>query len=107
MAKADGRAEYKQSPVSEERGELVAVTLLGQHAEKMRGFIPRTQPFGATAAVLRYDAASRIMATAPARWLRAACVGYSDDFGIIAEPGCTWDSSEGLFSDEPDFGIRP
>ena len=36
----------------------------------MRGFIPKTQLFGATADALNYKTISRVMATVAARWLK-------------------------------------
>ena len=49
----------------------------------MRGFIPQTQLFGATAAVLHYNTVSQAMASLAVRWLKIPRLGYFDDFGII------------------------
>ena len=54
----------------------------------MRRFVPRTQLFGATAAALRYNAASRAVATMAARWLRTASLGHSDDSSRLAKREC-------------------
>ena len=63
---------------------LAAVALKGPESGVLRGFVPQTQLFGATAAVFRYDAVSRVMATGAARWLKSPHVEYFDDSGIIA-----------------------
>ena len=54
----------------------------------MRDFIPQTQLFGATAAVLHYAAASRVIATVAVRWLGIVCFGYFDDSGIADRRAC-------------------
>ena len=83
MAKADHRDAYKQLPVKEDHKMLAVVTLKEPDTGEMRGFIPQTQLFGATAAVLHYNTVSRVMASLAARWLKIPCMGYFDDFGII------------------------
>ena len=55
----------------------------------MRGVISQTQVFGATAAGLRCDAVSWVLATVAASRLRAACTGYFNDFGAIAKQECS------------------
>ena len=49
-----------------------------------RGFAPRTQLFGATAAVLHYNTVSRVLAATAARWLKIPRIGYFGDFGEIS-----------------------
>ena len=83
MAKADHRDAYKQLPVKEDHKMLAVVTLKEPDTGEMRGFIPQTQLFGATAAVLHYNTVSRVMASLAVRWLKIPCMGYFDDFGII------------------------
>ena len=34
--------------------------------------------------MLHYNTVSRVTATMTARWLRVPCLGYFDDFGIVA-----------------------
>ena len=84
MAKA-GRADaYKQLPM-EELDELAAAITLKQPRKKKRfGFIPKTQLFGSAAAVLRYNCLSRVLASLACRYLNLPCVGYYDDFAIVA-----------------------
>ena len=83
MAKADHRDAYKQLPVRKDQECFAIVTLRDPTSGKLRGFIPKTQLFGATAAVLNYNTVSRVMATIAVRWLGMPCMGYFDDFGII------------------------
>ena len=64
--------------------ECFAIVALRDPASgKIRGFVSKTQLFGATAAVLNYNTVSRVMGTMAVRWLGIPCVEYSDDFGII------------------------
>ena len=59
------------------------VALKDPASGKIRGFIPKTQLFGATAAALDYNTVTRVMATVAVRWLGIPRVGFFDDFGII------------------------
>ena len=83
MAKADHRDAYKQLPVRDDHKMFAVVTLKEPDSGEMRGFVPQTQLFGATAAVLHYNTVSRVMASLAVRWLKIPCLGYFDDFGII------------------------
>ena len=69
MAKADHRDAYKQLPVRGGRKMLAVAILRGPKSGEMGGFGPHTQLFGATAAVSRYSAVSKVMATLAVRWL--------------------------------------
>ena len=71
---------------------LAAVALKGPESGVSRGFVPQTQLFGATAAVFRYDAVSRVMATGVVRWRKSPHIEYSDDFGIIATESTVQDA---------------
>ena len=83
MAKADHADAYKQLPVTT-KDELAAVVTLKDLVDgNWYGFIPRTQLFGSTAAVLHYNCLSRVIASLACRILKIPCVGYYDDFGII------------------------
>ena len=53
MAKAAHKDAYKQLSARGDHGMLAVVTLKDPASGKMRGFIPRTQLFGATAVVPR------------------------------------------------------
>ena len=50
----------------------------------MNGFIPKSQLFGSAAAVLHYNCLSRVIASLACRILKLPCVGYYDDFLIVA-----------------------
>ena len=52
---------------------------------------------GATAAVLTYNAVSRVMATMAARCLKIPWLGYFDDFGVITA-GSTIQDALGAFA---------
>ena len=87
IAKADHADAYKQLPVAT-KDELAAVVTLKDLVDgRWYGFIPRTQLFGSTAAVLHYNCLSRVIASLACRILKIPCVGYYDDFGIIL-PEC-------------------
>ena len=45
------------------------------------GFHPKTRLFGSTAAGLRYNCLSRVLAGLVCRFLKMPCVGYYDDYG--------------------------
>ena len=67
-----------------QKGVLAVVTAEDPESGVSRGSVPHAQLFGVTAAVLRYNTVSRVMATAAARWLKLPRLGYSDDFGMVA-----------------------
>ena len=70
MAKADHADAYKQLPVTT-KDELAAVVTLKDLVDgKWCGFIPRTQLFGSTAAVLHYNCLSRVIASLACRILK-------------------------------------
>ena len=48
------------------------------------GFVPQTRLFGSTAAALRYNTVSHVVATLTARWLKIPFLGYYDDSGTVA-----------------------
>ena len=73
-------------PVCAERRKLAAFSLREPKSNKMRGFIPQTQLFAATAAMPNCNAFPRVMATEAARWpYNLGRMGYFGDFGIIAK----------------------
>ena len=84
MAKADHADAYKQLPLKAEDEQAAVVTLQSPEDGKWYGFIPKTQLFGSTAAVLHYNCLSRVIASLACRILKLPCVGYYDDFAIIA-----------------------
>ena len=87
MAKADHAEAYKQLPVAT-RDELAAAVSLKSPADGSRyGFIPRTQLCGSTAALLRYNCLSTVIASLACRALKIPRIGHSDDFGMVA-PEC-------------------
>ena len=97
MAKADHADAYKQLPVAT-KDELAAVVTLKDLVDgQWYGFIPRTQLFGSTAAVLHYNCLSRVIASLACRILKIPCVGYYDDFGIIL-PECLIKDGLGIFT---------
>ena len=62
---------------------LAVVVLEGPKSGKMRGVLPRTQPFWATAAVLHHNAVSRRTATLATRWLKLPRLQFLGDCGIV------------------------
>ena len=87
VAMADRADAYKQLPATTE-DELTAVVTSRHPVGGMRyGFIPHTQPFGSTAAVLHYICLSRVIASLTCRALKVPCIGYYDDFGMVL-PEC-------------------
>ena len=97
MAKADRADAYKQLPVTTQDELTAVVTLKDLVDGRWYGFIPRTQLFGSTAAVLHYNCLSRIIASLACRILKIPCVGYYDDFGIIL-PECLVRDGLGFFT---------
>ena len=75
---ADHGEEYKQLPVCDEREKLGVATLKGPGKRKNEA-----QPSGATAAALRCNKVSRVMATIAARLLEVPHLGFLVDFGIV------------------------
>ena len=69
-AKADSGYAYIQLPARDGRKMWVVVFPKDPPSGKMRGFIPETQLFGPTAAVLHYNTVLRVMETMAGRWLR-------------------------------------
>ena len=63
MVEAGRRDAHEQLPVCAERKMLAVVTLRNPKSGKTSGPGARTRQFGATAAVLHYNAVSRVMAT--------------------------------------------
>ena len=97
MAKADHADAYKQLPVTTKDELAAVVTLKDLVGGQWYGFIPRTQLFGSTAAVLHYNCLSRVIASLACRILKIPCVGYYDDFGIIL-PECLIKDGLGIFT---------
>ena len=97
MAKADRADAYKQLPVTTEDELAAVVTLKDLVDGQWYGFIPRTQLFGSTAAVLHYNCLSRVIASLACRILKIPCVGYYDDFGLIL-PECLVKDGLGIFT---------
>ena len=78
-----GRADaYNQLPLQEE-DRLTAVATLRRATRKARyGFIPRTQSFRPTAAVLRTFCSSGALAALVRRFLKIPRVGDYDNYGM-------------------------
>ena len=67
-------------PVCAERRKLAAFSLRERKSNKLRGFIPQTQLFAATAAMPNYNTFSRAMATEAVRWpYNLGRMGYFGD----------------------------
>ena len=62
-----------------------------------RGFFPRTQLFGPTAAVQRYSCLSRVLASLTCGALKVSRIGYYDDFGVIS-PECLIEPALDVFA---------
>ena len=60
--------------------------------------ILRAQLFGPAAAVLHNNCFSRAIASLARRVLKIRCIGYYDDFGIVA-PGCLIGQALGAFAE--------
>ena len=84
MAKADHADACRQLPLKAGDELTAVVTLQSPEDEKWYGFIPKTQLFGTAAAVLHYNCLSRVIASLACRALKLPCVGYYDDFAIVA-----------------------
>ena len=75
------------------RDELAAVvTLKDPVGGEWYGFIPHTQLFGSTAAALRYNCLSRVIASLACRISEIPRIGYYDDFRIVLPEGLITDA---------------
>ena len=74
----------KRPPVCRQDGKVAFVALRDPGSGKIGGFVPQTPLFGATSAVLRYTAVSRVVATIAGRWSKMGRPGCFDDFGVVA-----------------------
>ena len=83
FAKADHSDAYKQLPLRPDHRGLAAITLREPSSGRWRCFLPNTQVFGSTTAVLQYNCLSRVIATLARRLLKIPVMGYFDDFGIV------------------------
>ena len=77
MTKADHADAYKQLPVTTKDEPAAAVTLRHPVDGEWYGFIPHTQLYGSTAAVLHYNCLSRVIASLTCRVLRIPCIRYN------------------------------
>ena len=75
---------YKQLPLLPAHSRFAIVSLWDPDLDRARFFRPRTLLFGSTLAVLHYNGLSRLIATLSCRLLGIPCLGYYDDFVIIA-----------------------
>lgn len=80
MFKADREAAYNQLPIAPEDMSSAIVALRRPTTHRWYGFIARTLIFGPISAALRYNAASRILATLVFRSLGMPLVAYFYDF---------------------------
>ena len=92
FAKADHSDAYKQLPLRPDQRELAATSLRGPRPGESKSFLPNTQLFGSTTAVLQYSCLSRIIATLARRLLKNPLVGYFDDFRLVAPLPLTEDA---------------
>ena len=84
FGKVDRKSAYKALPIRPLDAKYAAITLWGPTRKVWCGFRTRTQLFGSTAAVLHYNALSRIIASLLCRILAIPTLGYYDDFGFFA-----------------------
>ena len=84
LARADPADAYRQLQFSEAGVLVAAVTLPCPRDGRRYDFIPRTQLFGSAAAVPFYNCLSRVVASPACRYLIIPCIGFRDDFGIVA-----------------------
>ena len=84
MAKTAHADAYRQLPLRKEDELTAVVTSQSPEDGKWYGFIPKTQLFGSTPAIHHYDCLSREIASIACRVLKLPCVGYYDDFAIVA-----------------------
>ena len=85
---------YKQLPARGDQQSFAVVALKNPTSGRMGGFIPKTQLFGATIAVLNYNTVSRVMATVAARWLEIPRTDNFDDFGTITTESAIQEASK-------------
>ena len=90
---ADHSAGYKNLPLDPGQANTCVVTLRRPTDGRWYGFSPWTLLFGATAAVLRYNGFSRIVAVLANILFGLPLVNYFDDFGCILPASI---SDEGL-----------
>ena len=83
FGKVDHKAAYNDLPIKPEDSSYAAIALWGPRRLIWCGCRSRTQLFGSTAAVLRYNALSRIIASPICRILAIPTMGYFGDFGFI------------------------
>ena len=84
MATADHADAYKQLPVSTKDEPAAAITLRHSVDGEGYGFIPHTQLFGSTLAVLHYNCLSRVIAALTCRALRTPHIVRYGEFGVIS-----------------------
>ena len=60
------------------------MSLWDPYLHRVRFFRPKTLLFGSTLAVLHYNGLSRLIATLSCRLLGIPCLGYYDDFVMVA-----------------------
>ena len=89
---ADQKDTYKQLPAEGDYKVLPAATLKDPESGVLRCLVPQTQLFEATAAVLRYNAVSRVTGTVAARWLKIPRLGFLDEFGMLAKESAMQDA---------------
>ena len=83
MTKGDHEGACGQLPVSARDGRAAVDVPRDPRGGELSGLARKTRLLGSTAAVLRYNCFSRIMAPLACRVLKLPCVGYRDDFGVI------------------------
>ena len=98
ISKERGDADaFQQLPVTTNDELAAAATLKRPVDGEWYGFIPHTQLFGSTAAVLHYNCLSRVIASLTCRALKIPRIGYYDDFGIIL-PECSIKDALDIFT---------
>ena len=84
MLKAVDAHAYKQLPLGKAYELSAFAPLRNPMGEIKYSLAPRTQLFGSAGAVLCYTCSPRVMAVLTCEYLKIPCVGYYDDFGIVA-----------------------
>ena len=81
--KTDRESAYENLPLAPDSAKLCLVTLRNPADGIRYGFWPRALLFGASAAVLHYNAFSRIVAILANKIFGAPIVNYFDDLGFL------------------------
>ena len=81
--KADREAAYKQLPLEFSHSKLAVIALRSPQDKRRYGFFSRTMVFGAIAAVLHYNAFSRLVTELASKILGIPVVCFFDDFGAL------------------------